>query len=91
MRIVFVHGMRQEGHPAADLLHAWRESLYNTWDSLKLPRPLIEPEMPFYGDVLDRLTARIARRRKRRGRPRRFWNRSFSNRGGNDPRVRRCL
>src|SRR5690349_3639439 len=59
MRLVFVHGMRQEGHPAADLLHAWRESLYTTWDRLGLSRPDIEPEMPYYGDVLDQLTREI--------------------------------
>jgi hypothetical protein len=56
MRLVFVHGMRQEGHPAADLLHAWRESLFGTWDRLGLSRPDIEPEMPYYGNVLDQLT-----------------------------------
>ena len=59
MRLVFVHGMRQEGHPAGDLLHAWRESLYGTWDRLGLARPDIEPEMPYYGDVLEELTREI--------------------------------
>jgi hypothetical protein len=59
MRLVFVHGMRQEGHPAADLLHAWRESLFGTWDRLGLSRPDIEPEMPYYGDILDQLTREI--------------------------------
>nr|WP_294523634.1 hypothetical protein [uncultured Rhodopila sp.] len=59
MRIVFVHGMRQEGHPAAEILHAWRASLYGTWDRLGLARPAIEPEMPYYGDVLDRLTREL--------------------------------
>jgi hypothetical protein len=59
MRLVFVHGMRQEGHPAADLLHAWRESLNGTWDRLGLATPDIEPEMPYYGDVLDQLTREI--------------------------------
>jgi hypothetical protein len=59
LRLVFVHGMRQEGHLATDLLEAWRESLYRAWDLLGLVRPDIEPEMPYYGDILDRLTREI--------------------------------
>lgn len=59
MRLVFVHGMRQEGHLVTDLLKAWRDSLYGTWHRLGLARPDLEPEMPFYGDVLDRLTREI--------------------------------
>jgi hypothetical protein len=59
MRLVFVHGMRQEGRPAANLLNAWRESLNGTWDRLDLARPDVEPEMPYYGDVLDQLTREI--------------------------------
>lgn len=59
MRLVFVHGMRQERHPAANLLHAWRKSLNDTWDRLGLARPDIEPEMPYFGDVLDQLTREI--------------------------------
>src|SRR5258707_1156252 len=59
MRLVFVHGMRQEGIPVADLLHAWRESLCGTWNRLGLTTPGIEPEMPYYGDVLDQLTREI--------------------------------
>lgn len=48
--------MRQEGKPAAELLAAWRDSLYSSWRQLGLARPDIKPEMPFYGDTLDRLT-----------------------------------
>ena len=59
MRLVFVHGMRQEGNLIADLLEAWKKSLFRTWDQLGLARPNIEPEMPYYGDVLDRLTREI--------------------------------
>jgi len=59
MRLVFVHGMRQEGHLVTDLLKAWRDSLYGTWQRLGLAKPDLEPEMPFYGDVLDRLTREI--------------------------------
>jgi hypothetical protein len=56
MRLVFVHGMRQEGHLAAVLLRAWRDSLFDAWKRLSLAVPTIEPEMPYYGDELDRLT-----------------------------------
>jgi hypothetical protein len=56
MRLVFVHGMRQEDNAATDLLKAWRESLHGAWDHLGLNQPDIEPEMPYYGDVLDQLT-----------------------------------
>jgi len=59
MRLVLVHGMRQEGHPATDLLNAWRNSLYTTWDRIGLKRPDIEAEMPYYGDALDQLTREI--------------------------------
>ncbi|QOZ33267.1 hypothetical protein [Bradyrhizobium sp. CCBAU 53421] len=59
MRLVFVHGMRQEGRPAAALLRAWRDSLYGAWDRLGLARPAIEPEMPYYGDTLDQLTREL--------------------------------
>ena len=56
MRLVFIHGMRQEGLLTADLLGAWQDSLYDKWDQLGLERPDVEPEMPYYGDVLDQLT-----------------------------------
>ena len=59
MRIVFVHGMRQEGQSAADLLRAWREALYSTWDRIGLVKPGIEPEMPFFGEVLNELTMEL--------------------------------
>jgi len=59
MRLVFVHGMRQEGLIAADLLRAWRVSLYERWEQLGVEIPGVEPEMPYYGDVLDRLTREL--------------------------------
>lgn len=59
MRLVFIHGMRQEGLIVADLLRAWRDSLYGKWEELGLERPDVEPEMPYYGDVLDRLTREL--------------------------------
>lgn len=59
MRLVFIHGMRQEGLVIADLLLAWRDSLYGKWDELGLERPNIEPEMPYYGDALDQLTREL--------------------------------
>ncbi|MGR9249446.1 hypothetical protein [Rhizobium leguminosarum] len=59
MRLVFVHGMRQEGKPIADLRNVWRDALYGKWDHLGLLNPNIEPEMPYYGDVLDQLTREL--------------------------------
>jgi hypothetical protein len=56
MRLVFVHGMRQESHSVTDLLRAWWESLHDAWNSLGLEAPDTDPEMPYYGDVLDQLT-----------------------------------
>lgn len=59
MRLVFVHGMRQENLLIADLKRAWRDSLYGKWKQLGLKLPDIEPEMPYYGDELDRLTREL--------------------------------
>lgn len=59
MRLVFVHGMRQEGLVVADLLGVWRDSLYGKWEQLGLELPNVEPEMPYYGDVLDHLTREL--------------------------------
>lgn len=56
MRLVFVHGMRQEGRGAEKLRIAWRDSLFGRWDELGLANPGIEPVMPYYGDRLDQLT-----------------------------------
>ena len=56
MRLIFIHGMRQEGRGAEALRIAWRDALHGKWDMLGLARPDIEPEMPFYGDELDELT-----------------------------------
>lgn len=59
MRLVFIHGMRQEGYAVADLMTAWRDSLYGKWIALGLRIPYIELEMPYYGDVLDQLTREL--------------------------------
>ncbi|MGO4519017.1 hypothetical protein AB4076_00255 [Dyella sp. 2RAF44] len=56
MRLVFVHGMRQENRQAKELLSDWRNALYGTWERLELAFPPVEPEMPYYGDTLDHLT-----------------------------------
>jgi hypothetical protein len=58
-RLVFVHGMRQEGRPTDALLTSWKDSLYGTWESLGLTKPAVTPEMPYFGDVLDRLTREL--------------------------------
>jgi hypothetical protein len=58
-RLVFVHGMRQEGRAPDSLLRVWKNSLFGTWQKLGLSIPAIEPEMPYYGDVLDRLTREL--------------------------------
>jgi pimeloyl-ACP methyl ester carboxylesterase len=56
MRLVFVHGMRQEGRPSEQLRAAWRDALFGRWRELGLSDPGIEPVMPYYGDRLDQLT-----------------------------------
>ena len=56
MRLVFVHGMGQQGQSATDLRGAWWQSLSMTWDRIGLARPDVKPEMPYYGDLLDKLT-----------------------------------
>lgn len=55
-RMVMVHGMRQEGkHPDA-LRQSWENSLNAAWKRLGLNKPKYEIAMPFYGDVLAKLT-----------------------------------
>ncbi|MBY5399460.1 hypothetical protein HFN01_32165 [Rhizobium leguminosarum] len=57
MRLVFIHGMRQEGLDPDLLRNNWTKSLVDKWHELKLTPTDVSPEMPFYGDVLDKLTA----------------------------------
>lgn len=59
MRLVFVHGMRQEGKVAADLQQEWEHALLSAWSSSGLLAPQYTLEMPFYGDVLDELTKAV--------------------------------
>ncbi|TAZ35415.1 hypothetical protein ELH80_14085 [Rhizobium ruizarguesonis] len=56
MRLIFVHGMRQEGRAPAGLLSEWHDALVKAWAKQQLPPLRVQPEMPFYGDELDRLT-----------------------------------
>jgi hypothetical protein len=57
MRLVFVHGMRQEGQDPTALKTRWETALTETWVKLGLPPRHYDLEMPFYGDVLEELTA----------------------------------
>ncbi|MBZ9603346.1 hypothetical protein [Phyllobacterium chamaecytisi] len=56
MRLVFVHGMRQEGLDPEILKAVWTRALTDKWSELGLAPLPLSPEMPFYGDVLDQLT-----------------------------------
>lgn len=55
MRLVFIHGMRQEGKDAADLQKEWEDALVSAWETNGLTKPSYTLEMPFYGDVLNDL------------------------------------
>ncbi len=59
MRLVFVHGMRQEGKRPADLQATWETALATAWSRAGLSKPAYELEMPFYGDVLNELTEAV--------------------------------
>jgi pimeloyl-ACP methyl ester carboxylesterase len=59
MRLVFVHGMRQEGQLPAALLQVWEEALRGAWSRNGLSNAECEIEMPFYGDELNRLTEEV--------------------------------
>jgi hypothetical protein len=59
MRLIFIHGMRQEGRNPEALRVAWRDALRGAWADAGLPSQSVEPEMPFYGDELDRLTRAV--------------------------------
>ena len=56
MRLVFVHGMRQEGLDPRVLSQAWQEALEGAWKRDGLTAPPYQLEMPYYGDVLHSLT-----------------------------------
>lgn len=59
MRLVFVHGMRQEGKDPDKLRTAWIKALEAAWRRLGLPVPEFDLDMPFYGDELERLVAEL--------------------------------
>jgi hypothetical protein len=59
MRLVFVHGMRQEGKIAAVLKAEWEQALTSAWHAAGLIAPQYSLEMPFYGDVLNDMVEEI--------------------------------
>lgn len=58
-RLVFVHGMSQQGNDRARLQQQWRDALESAWRQQALDVPAHQLEMPFYGDVLNDLTLRV--------------------------------
>ena len=59
MRLVFIHGMRQEGKAPRELRAAWEGALLSAWSRAGLPKPSYDLEMPFYGDELNKLTEAV--------------------------------
>lgn len=59
MRLIFVHGMRQEGKDPVALRGLWEKALGDAWARLGLAAPGYELEMPFYGDELDSLVRAV--------------------------------
>ena len=59
MRLVFVHGMRQERKDPVALRQEWEDALNAAWAKAGLARPNYTLEMPFYGDVLNDLTEAV--------------------------------
>ncbi|HEX8625900.1 MAG TPA: hypothetical protein VF782_12620 [Allosphingosinicella sp.] len=57
MRLVLVHGMRQEGKDPDVLQDSWVAALHAAWKREGLAIPDYDLKMPFYGDELERLTA----------------------------------
>jgi hypothetical protein len=56
IRLVLVHGMRQEGKDPDVLRESWVEALHSAWAREGLAVPKYDLHMPFYGDELERLT-----------------------------------
>lgn len=59
MRIVFVHGMRQEGKAPKQLERLWTDALDQSWHRSGLTKPDYEILMPLFGDLLHRLTEEV--------------------------------
>lgn len=59
MRIVLVHGMRQEGRNPDSLRRAWSKALDRSWRTSGLAKPVYTTVMPFFGDELHRLTEEV--------------------------------
>jgi hypothetical protein len=57
MRLVFVHGMKNEGQNPATLQQRWYDALKAGWAAANIAPPTgYSVDMPYYGDVLHRLT-----------------------------------
>ncbi|MEA2879476.1 MAG: hypothetical protein QOF14_4672 [Hyphomicrobiales bacterium] len=59
MRLVFVHGMRQEGRVLAELRKEWESAMTTAWAAGGLATCPYTLEMPFYGNVLNDLTMQV--------------------------------
>lgn len=60
MRLIFIHGMRQEGLDPVKLSGSWDGALRKVWETAKYAPGMPKPEMPYYGDVLDTLTRELS-------------------------------
>lgn len=63
MKIVFVHGRAQEGKSQQELQKTWRTALFDGFSNagaIVVPA-MVDVAMPFYGDVLYRLTQEAGR------------------------------
>lgn len=74
MRLVFVHGMSQEGKDPAALRETWETAMHLAWKKAGLKIPAYQLEMPYYGDTLHKLTEEVRGDTSR-----------VTNRGGGEP------
>src|ERR1700691_3766188 len=57
MRLVFIHGMKNEGQNPATLQQRWHDALKAGWATANIAPPTgYSVDMPYYGEVLHRLT-----------------------------------
>lgn len=57
MRLVFIHGMKNEGQDADALMNRWHDALREGLSAAGIAAPgAYDVEMPYYGDVLHKLT-----------------------------------
>jgi hypothetical protein len=55
MRLIFVHGMNQQGRDPDALRADWETALRNAWAAQEIAVPEYELVMPYYGQILDDL------------------------------------